>query len=362
MSALKALLARLQATRAWRAWQRYGAARGGVLAGGVTYLGFFSLVPALVLGFAVFGAVLRHQPDLFARVVSTISDTLPGIVRDRAHPDGLIDASAPPAPNALTVAGAVSAVLMLLSGLGWVDALREGVRAVFGRPVLASGPVTGRLRDVAVLATLGTGLLVTGVLSTVTSAAASWLLGLVGVQDASLAGRLTLRVLATLVVLVADTALMVGVLRVLSGGRPARADVLQGALVGGIGLGVLKLASGLLLRSAANKPVLASFAVIVGLLVVLNLISRVMLISAAWTATAADDRAAALAVRSADGVPVAPSSRPLGPREDVLPSFGQRSGDRTAVLAGAVLGVSAAVAARTVREGARAAVRAGRAR
>ncbi|WP_460459702.1 YihY/virulence factor BrkB family protein, partial [Angustibacter peucedani] len=309
---MKALLARLKASHAYRSWQRYGDARGNVLAGGVAYLGFFSILPALVLGFSVFGFVLRGQPDLFARVVDYVSGTLPGILRDTAHPDGILDASKPPTPNALSVAGAISLVLLVLSGLGWVDALREGVRAMFDQPTFKTNPVLGKLRDVGVLVTLGLAVLASAVLSFVVTALASRVLGWVGVSDSSTAGHLVLQVLGVLVVLAADFALMVIVLRLMSGLDLRRPDVAQGALVGAVGLGVLKLSSGLLLASASKKPLLASFAVVIGLLVLMNLISRVMLLSAAWAATTLHDRGR-LARRAGD--PPAPLPRPAGPRD-----------------------------------------------
>jgi membrane protein len=353
MSRLRALLAWAKGLHGYRAWTRYGNARGNVLAGGVAYLAFFSVIPALVLGFAVFGFVLRGQPDLFDRVVAAVSDTLPGIVQDSAHPNGLVDASSPPTPNVLTITGAISLVTLLLSGMGWIGALRESVRAVFGRPRLADNAVRSKLRDLVVMVVLGLAFLLSGVLSTGVSSAARWVLEQLGVAQASFAGGLLLRVGAVLVVFVVDVLLMLVVFRLLSGLRLPREDLLQGAVVGAVGLGVLKLASGLLLASAAKKPVLGAFAVIVGLLVLLNLISRVMLLASAWAATTAEDRGRL----EPAGRPVThPSTAPLGPRSHLQPSFGQRAADRTSVAAGAVLGLSVALVARTVGRGLRAAV------
>ena len=45
MASPSGLIHRLQASRPWRAWQRYGQARGGVLAGGMAYVAFLSLLP-----------------------------------------------------------------------------------------------------------------------------------------------------------------------------------------------------------------------------------------------------------------------------------------------------------------------------
>ena len=361
---MKALLTRLQATHAWRTWQRYGNARGAVLAGGVTYLGFFSMVPALVLGFTVFGFVLRNQPDLFDRVVASISQTLPGMVKPDANSEGIIDASNPPTPNALTITGAISLVTMVLGGLGWLDALREGVRAIFGLPTLQINPVKGKLRDLWLLATLGLAVLASGLLSTVVNAAGPFLLRLVHIGDGSRTGTVLLSAAAIAVVFVVDLAIMLVVLRLLSGIKLPRRDLMHGAVFGAVGLGVLKLTSGILLKSAANKPLLASFAVIIGLLLLINLISRVMLLAAAWAATTAEGRGHLATGEATTGdAPLAGDRRtPVGPREAALPSFGQRASDRTTLAAGVVLGVSAAAGARTVRHGLRAAVAAVRGR
>jgi membrane protein len=350
---VKALLERLKASHPYRSWERYTQARGKLYAGGVTFVGFFSVLPALILGFTVFGFVLQNRPELFQHVVESVSHTLPGVVRDAEHPDGLLDASNPPTPNVLTVTGLVSLVTLLLAGLGWVDAIREGVRAMFDQPKQRSKLVLGKLRDLGLLALLGVPVLASAVLSVGVASAASWVLDQVGIDSSTSSAQLMLRVLGVLAVLAADFILMVIILRVMSGLTLSRKDVAQGALLGAVGLGVLKLASGLLLAGASRKPLLAGFAVIIGLLIMINLISRVVVLSAAWSATSLDDTGR---LPAATSTPPEPLPRPAGPREDVLPSFGQRSADRTAVAAGAVLGVSALFVARSVRDGLRAAV------
>jgi len=350
VTAVRAWLERLRATHAYRSWDRYSNARGDVLAGGVAYVGFFSVVPAVLLALTVFGFVLRGSPALYDEVVASISDTLPGLIRDSAHPDGLVDAANPPTPSALTLTGLFSLALLLLAGTAWVDALREGVRAVFGRPKLVVNPVKGRLVDVGLLGTLGSAFLVSGVLSLGVSSAGSWLLDQLGVGAGSTLGQVLLRGGALLAVFVADILLVVIVLRLMSGLDLPRSDLLQGAVLGAVGLGILKQVSGLLLASAANRPVIGSFAVIVGLLVLLNLISRILLLAGAWAATTADAGG-----RLAVGAAAPQHQLPIGPREQSVPSFGQRSADRTAVAAGAVLGLIAAVGLGGARDALRAA-------
>ena len=58
-----------------------------------------------------------------------------------------------------------------------------------------------------------------------------------------------------------------------------------GALIGAVGFELLKSAATLLLAGTLTNPVYASFAVLVGLLVWINLVMRLVLFSAAWTAT-----------------------------------------------------------------------------
>lgn len=122
---LKGLWARIQTTAAWRAWKRYGDARGNLLAGGVTYFAFFSLFPAVALGFTIFGLVLRDQPDLLADVQDAIEKQLPGFVKSEANPDGLIPLTIP-SGTTLSITAIVGVLGLLWAGLGWLGALRDG--------------------------------------------------------------------------------------------------------------------------------------------------------------------------------------------------------------------------------------------
>ena len=84
MERLKGLWANFSTTHLWRAWSRYSEARGGLLAGGVTYFAFFSLFPVIALAFTVFGLVLRDRPALLGQIREAIDKQLPGFVQS-AH-------------------------------------------------------------------------------------------------------------------------------------------------------------------------------------------------------------------------------------------------------------------------------------
>ena len=337
---MKQLLVRAKATRGWKAWQRYSNARGNILAGGVGYFAFLSVFPALALAFTIFGAVLRGRPDLLDHVTSTLSTMLPGFIQDAQHPDRPISVT-PPGTGALTITGVIAFVTLLLAGLGWLGALREGIRAVFGVTGGVGNAVTSKLRDLGVLATLGLAVFLTAVLTAVVGAAATWVAGHLGLGNAG-----WVVTSAGLVVSAAiDALLMLLLFRVLADIDVDWRRLRDGAIVGGIAFTLMKYFGAFLFARAAHNPIYGSIAIVVGMLFWLNLIARVILIAAAWAAN--------------DVGPLTPAAEPVGPqsgpppRDPSLPTFGTRAADRTTLAAGAVLGLTGAVALRAAGRGLR---------
>jgi membrane protein len=358
VQALKAWWARLQATPAWRAWKRYGDHRGNLIAGGVGYFAFFSVFPAVLLAFTVFGIVLRSQPQLLADTKDSINGLLPGFVKTPSQPNGIINVTVPTGA-ALSVQGVVSVVGLVLAGTGWLGALRDGIRAIFGVEGSPGNVVLAKLRDLGVLFLLGVGILLSAAVGAVAGTAASWAADLVGLGGQSW----VLSVVAFVVGVALDGAIVAVMLRILSGITLPWRAVRIGAIFGGIGLTVLKTFGGLLLSSTTNNKLYLGFALVVGLLVWLNFMSRVILISAAWAANDLDTGVAApgLTVGQVDKLVEGPDTEALvtvRERTDAgLPTFGQRAADRTSVAAGAVLGAIGAVAVGTVARGIRSLLR-----
>jgi membrane protein len=366
-SPVKSLSAWFQASKAWRAWSRYGDARGNILAAGVGYFAFFSIFPAVALAFTVFGFVLQGHPDLLLSITNQFNAYLPGLIRNAQHPEGLVEFQVP-APTALTVTGVIAVAALVLGGLGWLGAVREGVRAVFGAPGPVGNLVTTKLRDLGVLLTLGLGIALFAVLSSVVGGAAGWIADWVGLPgDGWIVG-----LAGFAVSVLADTGLMMILLRVVSDVAAPWRDLFQAALVGGVGFTVLKLSAAVLLPRLTSNPLYASFAVVVGLLIWLNLIARLTLISAAW---AANDLDVVRDVAPRDSVSAKTQIRTAGAgarvtdaetadrpgtaaaRGRALPTFGARSADRTTLAAGAVLGATAVTTTRALVRGIRSAVR-----
>lgn len=374
---MKPAVERFAASRPGRAWKRYGEARGNILAAGVSYFAFFAVFPATALAFTAFGFVLRSHPDLLRTILEHLGTYLPGLVRDAQHPGGLIPIR-PPQAVALTIAGVISFLVLVLAGLGWLRATREGIRAVFGVRGSGGNLITNTVRDIGVLFTLGLGIALFAVLTSAVGAAAGWI-----AQGIGMSGQGWIVILAGFVVSVlADTALMIVLLRVVSGVPVPWRDLRQGALVGGVGLSLLKISASALLPRLTANPFFASFAIVVGLLIWLNLIARLVLICAAWAANDLDEihggdfsaemRALSLAPETLGSPHVAVTEgltqvqETVGPpgtatvRTGSLPTFGARSRDRTAVGSGFVLGAVAMACAAALARGVRSMIRLGR--
>jgi membrane protein len=351
---LKDWWARFQTTHVWRAWKRNGDRSGNLLAGGVGYFAFFSIFPAVLLAFTVFGLVLRSQPQLLGDAKNAINNLLPGFVKTPTQPGGIIDVGVPTGA-ALSIQGIISVVGLVLAGTGWLSALRDGIRLIFGVRGSAGNPVLTKLRDIGVLVLLGVGILLSAGVGATAGAVATWVAGRIGLGGQGW----VLTVVAFLVGVALDGFLVAVMLRLLSGIRLPWQAVRNGAVFGGIGLTVLKMFGSVLLASTTGNKLYLGFALVAGLLVWLNLMSRVILISAAWAANDLDGTSSGAGVSpgQAQKLTEGPAPEPLDSVRDRtdagLPTFGQRAADRTSVAAGAVLGAVGAVALGTLGRGIR---------
>lgn len=277
---LRAALARRPwADRALRAVQHNGAVGGSQLAAAITYFGFLSFFPLLALAFAVVGYVSGAYPGAQDSVTSAVQDVFPSLV---GSGPGRIDVHDVIAAKA--GAGVIGLAGLLYSGLGWVDALRAGLRRVFGTSGLPLGLVRKKAVDVLVLVSLGLALLASVVVTSLATTATTQVLGLVDLDGSAVAVAM-LKVLSVAVAMAADTVLFAILLSRLSGARLPWRRVRGGAVLGAVGFEGLKLVGTFLVARTTANPVYATFGVVVGLLVWINLVSRLLVLVACWTAT-----------------------------------------------------------------------------
>ncbi len=262
-----------------RGYSRYSADGGDRLAAAVTYFGFLSFFPIVALAFSIAGFVVDAYPSAQADLIKQINSFLPGLA------DKLDVASIGRAKVGTGLAGLAG---LLLAGLGWVDALRDAIRTMWHHNIEAGNVVVKKLRDIAVLIGIGLTLVVSIAVTGVASAATTWLLDQLGIS-ASLGARVFVRVLGIALAVLADMGLFLFLFTRLPRLSTPWRRVLKGTLLGAVGFEILKVVGSLLVARTTKNPVYGAFAVIVGLLIWINLVSRFTLFVAAWTVTAPYD-------------------------------------------------------------------------
>ncbi|WP_285727355.1 YihY/virulence factor BrkB family protein [Psychromicrobium xiongbiense] len=284
---LGVLMAQLNLFRPLRAWQVYTLRHGPLMAAGSSYTMFFSIAALLVAGFSIFALVAGGNTALQDVVVRVVNQSTPGLInmgdgRGLATPEELFSHS-----GGFSLSLVISTITLLVTSLGWIAGLREGVRGVFGAGALQTNGVLLKLKDLATLLLLGVALVVTSVLSVGTATALDWLrqtLNLSQIME-------PLTFIAALVVMLAlDVAVSAVLFRFAAAVTMPRKVLWQTVLLAAIGSTLLRSLSSLLLANVAGRnPLLAPFSVILGLFVWFYLLSQVYLLATGWAAVGTAD-------------------------------------------------------------------------
>ncbi|MFI2489889.1 YihY/virulence factor BrkB family protein [Promicromonospora kroppenstedtii] len=277
----QALWARWEATRPGRALSRFNTANGAVLSGGMAYAALFSLFAALAIGYTVFVRVLGGDADLRVAVLDQIDTWLPGLV-DTGH-GGVLSPADLVISTGLSWTSAVATLVLLWSATNFMGALRTSVRAMFGETNGHGNPVTDRLRQLLGFVLLGVGVLVTAAASVAVSAAVPWTLESLGLDGGAVS--FAVRAGGALVTLALDAVVVAAVVRYVGGVRTDWRELMYGSLAVGVVAGGLRyLGTEVISNAATRNALLASFAVVVTILVLVNLLARVLLMACAWMA------------------------------------------------------------------------------
>ena len=279
---------------------------GRQLAAAITYFGFLSFFPLVALAFALVGYISARFPDAQDTVTDALEEAFPGLIG--------------PGPNQLNVQDLIDAKLgatliglvgLFYAGLGLIDALRDALRRVYGTSDVRLKYVKKKAVDLVVLTGLGLALLASLVVTTLATEVTSQTLSLVDLDD-SLVAVVLLKVLSVLLALLADIVLIAIVLSRLSGTHQRWRDVGSAAVLGAIGFEVLKLAGTYIIGRITSNPLYATFGFVVGLLIWINLVSQLLMYTAAWGATARPEPAA-VSPAGVESAPVAAGARPRHP-------------------------------------------------
>ena len=280
--------------------KKYGDDAGGRQAALITYYGFLSIFPLLLLGVAVLSRVLADHPDLRQRLIKEI---VPQALRST------VEHSLTTLPSS-TIPFIAGLIGLLLSGTGVVFSVYQTLNHVAAVPYrFRAGFLSRYVRVFVVLATLLAGALATGALTVVASA----LPGQPGVQRAA-------AVLGSALVVFA--VLLLGAKLLLARPAPVRA-LWPGAVLGAAAVTVVLNAGAPLLARLVTRagPVYGSFATVAGMFALLYLVGQALVYAAEVAAvryarlwpraldpnrpTAADARALALLAREQERIPAA---------------------------------------------------------
>ncbi|MEQ6903366.1 YhjD/YihY/BrkB family envelope integrity protein [Nocardioides sp. YIM 152588] len=292
-----------------RTVQHYGAVKGNLQAGGITYFGFISFFPILALAFAVVGYVARWFPDAEDNLVTALNSIFPGLIGTGEGQISL-DTISSAAPSIASI----GLLVVLYSGLGWLSNTRSALLVLFDLPNWDQPSfVIGKVRDLITLSVLGVVLIASVGLSGLLRGLSEQILDWVG-----LAGDLgwALNLTAVVFGLAVNTFLFYAMFRLLARPDIPQRALLSGAFLGGIGFEVLKQISAWLLQSTSSSPAFQAFGIALILVIWINYVSRVLLYAAAWAYTAP----------SARGTHVDHSQMVLGPQ---LPPRGLEAEDRS---------------------------------
>ncbi|MBH1935930.1 YihY/virulence factor BrkB family protein [Streptomyces sp. AV19] len=274
--------ARLRRTHAWHAYETLERVKWARLSAAITFTSFVALFPLLTVGAAVTAAVLG--PSKVRDLEGKLAEQVPGISKS-LDLGALVD-------NAGTV-GVVAGALLLFTGVGWVGSLRECLRAVWELEESPGNPFLLRLRDAGVLLGLGAVALLSFGCSGFASAAVGWAAGRAGLPSGGAGGAL-LPAAGFCAAVLADVLLLCYLLTRLPRVQPHPRTLLTAALIGAVGLEVLKLVIGGYLSGVAAKSMYGAFGTPVALLLWINFTAKLLLFCAAWTATARHDASADL--------------------------------------------------------------------
>ena len=271
------------ATRPGRTLTRYNESRGELLANGMSFSAIFSVFAGIYVLFAVFGIWLTGQPQLLASIVGQLEYLAPGLID--TGDGGAINIDSFVAPT-LGWTGAIALFGLAFTAIGWIGATRGGIRTMARMKDAPVNPILRPLIDAGFALIFGVLLLISAVLTLLGSNTVHAL------ADAfdwgpSFNATFISQVVGYIVVLIVDIATMLFLLRIVGSLKRPLKELLPGAIIGGVALSVLQLLGTALLGGAHTNPLLASFAVIVGLMLWFALICRVILYTSAWISVGA---------------------------------------------------------------------------
>ncbi|WP_394551099.1 YhjD/YihY/BrkB family envelope integrity protein [Agromyces sp. MMS24-JH15] len=273
-----------------RVWRHFLAQNGFILSSGMSYQSLFAVFAGVYVLFAIAGIWFVGSEPAMNAFVTLVNTYAPGLI----GPDGVITEEAlvqvaQSNSGALGWTGAIALAGFIWTAIGFVTYARIGVRSMFGLPKDMRSYVLLKARDFLAALVFGLTLLLATVLSIVTTSFMDWLVAVLKWNLPPGWTTVFVQAGALLVVFAIDTLALAALFRFLSGAAMPWRRMWIGSLLGSAGLTVLQVSSSLVLSFTSSNPLLATFAVFIGLLLWFRVTSIVILVAACWIAVEAAD-------------------------------------------------------------------------
>ncbi|WP_231821311.1 YihY/virulence factor BrkB family protein [Microbacterium resistens] len=286
-----ALTRRTMAAFPVRVWRHFLRNNGFLLSAGVSYQGLFALFALVYIAFAAAGIWLGGSTEAVDALIGIANGYIPGLISERglASPAD-VRQIAQASGGVLGITGAIAVAAVLWTAITAVTFTRRAVRDIFGLGQDPRNAALLKLRDLLAAAAFGFSLLVGAALSLLGVWALTGLFDVLGWSTASWAFGLGVRVGSILVIFLVDALALALLVRFLTGIALPWRTILPGAALGGAAVTVLQLGAGLLLSRTPTNPLLATFAVVIAMLLWCRWVAVVVLVACSWIAVAAADR------------------------------------------------------------------------
>jgi membrane protein len=252
-----------------RALLRYDQVQGGRLAAAIAYYGFFAIFALLLIGYSLFGILLRNNVELFDVVRDFLGQNLPFLNVEQVLSSG-------------RTVGLVGIVGLTFTGIGWVESIRSSQRLIWR---LTEQPGYFGVRQAVDLMVL-VGILLLLALSQ---------LGVYGLEqllDWLTNGRVgfVLSAVGVLLTVAVNMLLAVALLGAVPRLRMTVRRMMPPVLQVGIGITLLNTVGSSFVGLVQRNPAYGLVGSAVGALVYLYVFNQLLLFGAAWAATSPHGR------------------------------------------------------------------------
>ncbi|MFJ4999461.1 YihY/virulence factor BrkB family protein [Microbacterium sp. NPDC088619] len=274
-----------------RVWRHFLQHNGFLLAAGVSYQALFAIFAAIYLAFAIAGLWLGGSSEAVDGMIDIINSYIPNLIQDQGgvFTPAQVREIAASTTGILSITGLIALGTVIWTAIGWVTFSRRATRDIFGLPPDRRSYIILKARDLLAALIFGVSLIAGSLLSSASAVALAWILSLLG-WGASLDGLTSIRIGTVLVSFAVLSASLAAMVRFLTGTSLHWGTIWPGALLGGGAMTVLQFGAGFLLSYTPSNPLLATFAIFIGLLLWFRVNGVVMLVASSWIAVSAQDR------------------------------------------------------------------------